>query len=150
VSAGGLSWQNGAVSDQGFEQAVLELRRLARAARRRAPRPGEAASLIARVAASGRAVSVEARAGGIAFRLEAGDSAGSRCLITCLISDADDHQPLTPSEREVAGHLCDGRTLAQIARLRGVTINTVKSQVRQLFRRLDVGSRVALVRRLCP
>ena len=35
-------------------------------------------------------------------------------------------------------------------RLRGVTVNTVKSQVRQIFRKLDVDSRVALVRRLCP
>jgi len=137
------------VSTQGFEQAVRELRRLARLAKRRAARLGEAAPLIARIAASGRAIGVEERAGGIAFRLEAGDDAGSRCLLTCVISDPDGRQPLTPSEREVAGHLCDGRTLAQIARLRGVTVNTVKSQVRQIFRKCDVDTRVALVRRLC-
>ena len=51
-------------------------------------------------------------------------------------------------ERDVADGLCEGRTLAQIASLRGVTINTVKSQVRQIFRKLDVDSRVALLRRL--
>jgi len=50
----------------------------------------------------------------------------------------------------VAGQLCEGRTLAQIATLRGVTVNTIKSQVRQIFRKLDVDTRVALVRRLCP
>ncbi len=122
---------------------------MARAARRRAVRLGEAAPLIARIAASGKAIGVEERAGGVAFRLEAGDAAGSRCVLICVI-DADDRQPLTPSEREVAGHLCDGRTLAQIARLRGVSVNTVKSQVRQIFRKCDVDTRVALVRRLCP
>ena len=121
---------------------------MARAAKRRAIRPGDAAPLIARIAAHGRTIGVEQRAGGFAFRLEAGD-AGSRCVIICVI-DADDRQPLTPSEREVANHLCDGRTLAQIARLRGVTVNTVKSQVRQIFRKCDVDTRVARVRRLCP
>jgi len=50
----------------------------------------------------------------------------------------------------VAQQLCDGRTLAQIARLRGVSVNTIKSQVRQIFRKLDVETRVGLVRRLCP
>ena len=122
---------------------------MARAARRRAVRVGEAAPLIARIVANGSAIVVEERAGGVAFRLEAGD-AGSRCLISCVISSARELQLLTPSEREVAAHLCDGRTLAQIARLRGVTVNTVKSQVRQIFRKCDVDTRVGLVRRLCP
>jgi DNA-binding NarL/FixJ family response regulator len=54
------------------------------------------------------------------------------------------------AERAVAEQLCEGRTLAQIARLRDVSINTVKSQVRQIFRKLDVENRVGLVRRLCP
>lgn len=122
---------------------------MARAARRRAVRPGDAASLIARIAAHGSAISVEERAGGAVFRLEAGQAGDARCVLICVI-DADEHPPLTPSEHEVAGHLCDGRTLAQIARLRGVSVNTVKSQVRQIFRKCDVDSRVALVRRLCP
>jgi len=143
-------WQKFAtVPVQGIEQAVDELRRLARAAKRRAVRPGDAAPLIARIAAQGRIIGIEQRGGGIAFRLEAGEAAGSRCLLVCVV-DAGDRQPLTPSERDVASHLCDGRTLAQIARLRGVTVNTVKSQVRQIFRKCDVDSRVALVRRLGP
>lgn len=112
-------------------------------------RVGEAAPLIARIAANGSAIAVEQRAGGVVFRLGAGDAAGSHCVLICVI-DTEDQQPLTAAEREVAGHLCDGRTLAQIARLRGVSVNTVKSQVRQIFRKCDVDTRVALVRRLCP
>ena len=50
----------------------------------------------------------------------------------------------------VAELLCEGHTLAQIADARGVSPNTVKSQVRQVFRKLNVDSRVALVRRMCP
>ena len=57
---------------------------------------------------------------------------------------------LTTAEQAVAEQLCEGRTLAQIAHLRGVSANTVKSQVRQIFRKLNVESRVALVRKLCP
>jgi DNA-binding CsgD family transcriptional regulator len=46
--------------------------------------------------------------------------------------------------------LCDGRTRREIAVLRGVSVNTVKSQIRQIFRKLDVDTRVALVRHWCP
>lgn len=132
-----------------LEQTLANLRLLVRGARRRPPRLGEAAPLLARLLQSARTVAIESRAGGMAFRFEAGESPGARCLFTCVIQDSDDSR-LTPSEREVAERLCEGRTLAQIARLRGVTINTVKSQVRQIFRKLDVETRVALVRRLCP
>jgi len=123
---------------------------LARAASRRPARFGEAALLLARILASGRTVGIEQRAGGMAFRLEAREASGGRCRLTCVIHEASDVPPLTVSEAQVAELLCDGRTLAQIASLRGVTINTVKSQVRQIFRKLDVDTRVALVRRLCP
>jgi DNA-binding CsgD family transcriptional regulator len=132
-----------------LEQALHELRRLARVARRRPPRVGEAAPHIARILSSSRTTAIEERAGGLAFRLETADAAGAGCSITCVLHDATAATLLTPCEREVAMQLCDGRTLAQIARLRGVTINTVKSQVRQIFRKLDVDTRVALVRRLC-
>ena len=54
------------------------------------------------------------------------------------------------AEAAVAECLCEGRTLAQVARLRGVSVNTIKSQVRHIFRKLEVDSRVALVRRLSP
>jgi DNA-binding CsgD family transcriptional regulator len=137
------------VSPPDLEQTLSELRHLARAARRRPARIGEAAPLLARILASGRTVGIEQRAGGMAFRVEARDSSGA-CLLTCVIHEAHAGTTLTASEREVADQLCEGRTLAQIASLRGVTINTVKSQVRQIFRKLDVDTRVALVRRLCP
>jgi DNA-binding CsgD family transcriptional regulator len=132
-----------------LERTVTELRLLVRSARRRPSRLGEAAPLLARLLQTARTVGIESRAGGMAFRFEACEPQGARCLFTCVIQDADDSR-LTSSEHEVAQRLCEGRTLAQIARLRGVTINTVKSQVRQIFRKLDVETRVALVRRLCP
>src|SRR5262245_28641780 len=133
-----------------LEQVLSELRRLARIARRLPPRVGEAAPLIARILGGFRTTAIEERAGGLAFRLESDDAGGAGCAITCVLHDAGQATLLTPCEHELATLLCDGRTLAQIARLRGVTINTVKSQVRQVFRKLDVETRVALVRRLCP
>jgi DNA-binding CsgD family transcriptional regulator len=133
-----------------LEQTLTELRRLMRNARRRSARIVEAAPLLMKLLQSARTVAIEPRAGGVAFRLEARESSGDCCQFTCVIQDARDGSRLTPSEHEVARQLCDGRTLAQIAHLRGVTINTVKSQVRQIFRKLDVESRVALVRRFCP
>jgi len=132
------------------EQTLSNLRRLVRGARRHPPRLGEAAPLLATLLQSARTVAIEPRAGGMAFRLEARDPSGARFVFTCVVQEAGDASRLTHAEREVAGQLCDGRTLAQIAHLRGVTINTVKSQVRQIFRKLDIESRVALVRRFCP
>jgi DNA-binding NarL/FixJ family response regulator len=67
-----------------------------------------------------------------------------------VVKDADHLARLTRCEYVVTEHLCNGLTLAQIARLRGVSINTIKSQARNVFRKLDVDSRVALVRRLGP
>ncbi len=133
-----------------LEQALSELRRLARVARRHPARVGDAAPLIARILGSSRTTAIEQRIGGLAFRLEAGDVEGAGCSFTCVLHDSTRAALLTSCEHEVAAQLCDGRTLAQIARLRGVTINTIKSQVRQIFRKLDVDTRVALVRRLCP
>lgn len=135
-------------SERGMSQVLAQLRRLARS-RRQPQRGGDAVALIARLLASSSITLAEQQAGGVVFRLRAAD-AETDCLLTIHIRDAKDATGLTGSEREVADRLCEGRTLAQIARLRGVTINTVKSQVRQIFRKLDVDSRVALVRRLCP
>ena len=131
-------------------QALQELRRIARGLPRRPSRIPEAAPIIARVLGSCRTVAIERRADGIAIRLQATDDPADNYLLTCVVHDAAPAAPLTPSERAVADQLCEGRTLAQIATLRGVTVNTIKSQVRQIFRKLDVDTRVALVRRLCP
>jgi len=131
-----------------FDQTLKELRRIARGSQRRPARMPEAAPLIVRLLENCRTLAIEKRANGIAIRLQADDEAGGNCLLTCVIHEAADSAPLTQSELAVAEQLCEGRTLAQIASLRGVTVNTVKSQVRQIFRKLDVDTRVALVRRL--
>jgi len=133
-------------SERGVSKVLLELRRIARS--RRPPlRADDAVMLIGRLLAAASVSAIEAQAGGLVFRLRAAD-AESDCVLTCHIRNSTDASLLTESERDVADRLCEGRTLAQIARLRGVTINTVKSQVRQIFRKLDVDSRVALLRRL--
>jgi DNA-binding NarL/FixJ family response regulator len=129
-----------------LDQTLSELRRLKDARFRRAC-IAEAVPLLARLLASCHTLGVEERAGGIAFRLQSeGDPAFS---LTCVLHHALTDE-LTTAERDVAGQLCEGRTLAQIAHLRGVSANTIKSQVRQIFRKLNVDTRVALVRRLCP
>ena len=126
-----------------------EIRRLARAAQRRSTRLPEVAPLIARMLAHCETVAIEKRPAGLAIRLQVMTELPGGCRLTCVFHE-EDLLPLTASERAVAQQLCDGRTLAQIGRLRGVSINTIKSQVRQIFRKLDVDTRVALVRRLCP
>jgi DNA-binding CsgD family transcriptional regulator len=137
-----------ASSERGVSQLLAELRRLVRS-RRRPSRTSDAVALVGKLLAAASYAGAEEKAGGFVVRLRAADG-HSDCLMTCHIRDANDDSLLTASERHVAEQLCEGRTLAQIARLRGVTINTIKSQVRQIFRKLDVNSRVALVRRLCP
>ena len=51
-------------------------------------------------------------------------------------------QPLTGRELVVLTHLADGVTLEQIARELWVSRNTVKSQVRSLYRKIGVSNRV--------
>ncbi len=55
---------------------------------------------------------------------------------------------LTPAESEVAAHLCAGDSLGVVAAARGASVNTVKTQTRQIFQKVGVRSRVDLVRRL--
>jgi len=147
----GEPWQKASMpGSKALDQTLKELRRISRGLHRRPARMPEAAPLIARLLGSCRTLAIEKRANGIAIRLQAGDEAAGDCLLTCVIHEAADSLPLTQSERAVAEQLCEGRTLAQIAGLRGVTVNTIKTQVRQIFRKLDVDTRVGLVRRLCP
>ncbi len=146
-----FSWQNAAMaSSRSLGQALGELRRLARIARRRPTRVADAAPLLLRILSGARTPAIEERVAGLAFRFETRDVDGASCSLTCLLHDDGLAAGLTPCERNVALQLCEGRTLAQIAHLRSVSINTVKSQVRQIFRKLDVDTRVALVRRLLP
>ena len=123
---------------------IAQLRALAPNRRRRAVQATDAASLLGQLLGASRGVEVEDLVGGLAFRFVID---GER--LTCLLHPASP-APLTAAEAAVAELVCDGRTLAQIAQRRGVSVNTIKSQLRQVFRKLEVDSRVALVRRLVP
>jgi DNA-binding CsgD family transcriptional regulator len=128
-----------------LSETLAELRRCVPA--RRPARSGDPVAPLTRLIAACRTVAVEERPGGVVFRFQADDDANVR--LTCVLHHALP-APLTVAEAAVAELLCESRTLAQIAHLRGVSINTIKSQVRQVFRKLEVDSRVALVRRLAP
>ena len=124
---------------------VSQLRALAPMRRRRGAQAADAAALLIQLLRASRGAEIEELPGGITFRFAL--DGGER--LTCLLHHASP-APLTAAEAAVAELLCDGRTLAQIARAREVSVNTIKSQVRQVFRKLEVDSRVALVRRLAP
>lgn len=54
--------------------------------------------------------------------------------------------PLTPTERELAHLLRTTRSAAEIARARGVSVNTVKSQMRSIYGKLGVSRREEALR----
>jgi DNA-binding NarL/FixJ family response regulator len=132
-----------------LDQLLAELRNTRYTRIRRPLKSPDAAPLIERLLAACRTVAVEERAGGVAIRLQGITETAAAFSITCVLHHPAGASGLTTAEQAVAEHLCEGRTLAQIAHLRGVSANTVKSQVRQIFRKLNVYSRVALLRRLC-
>ena len=127
---------------------LAELR--AQSRQRRPVRTLEAVPLLVRLLGSCRTVAVEERAPGVAFRLAGETEQQAPFSLTCTLHSANDGLRLTAAEHAVADLLCEGHTLARIAQLRGVSPTTVKSQVRQVFRKLNVESRVALARRWCP
>jgi len=131
-------------------QILAELRSCANKHLRRPARIPDAAPLIARLLGPCRTLAVEERVSGVAFRLQGSAETAAPFTLTCVLHSPAGALVLTTAEQAVADFLCEGRTLAQIARLRGVSPNTVKSQVRQIFRKLNVDSRVALVRLLSP
>jgi len=133
-----------------LQHALAELRAMGGARLRRQPRAPDAGPQLQRMLAACKTMAVEERTSGTAFRLQGATESGAVFAITCILHHARAAADLTTAEQAVAEQLCEGRTLAQIARLRGVSANTVKSQVRKIFRKLNVESRVALVRRLCP
>jgi DNA-binding CsgD family transcriptional regulator/PAS domain-containing protein len=55
---------------------------------------------------------------------------------------------LTPAEAAVAAHIVEGRTPAQTAELQGVSINTVRTQLKSIFQKCRVRSQSQLVRAL--
>jgi DNA-binding CsgD family transcriptional regulator len=128
---------------------LVELRALARPRQRRRGSP-DAASLLLRLLGTARLASFEDRPAGLVFKFAGETEQHSPFSLTCVLHAPGKPDQLTPAERAVADLLCEGHTLARIAQVRGVSANTVKSQVRQLFRKLNVDTRVALVRRWCP
>jgi DNA-binding CsgD family transcriptional regulator len=133
-----------------LNQMLAELRSCGSTRLRRTARVVDAAPLIARLLGSCKTLAVEERPHGLVFRLQGATDTAAMFAISCVLHLPAGANVLTEAEQAVAEHLCEGRTLAQIARLRGVSPNTIKSQVRQVFRKLNVESRVALVRRMCP
>lgn len=131
-------------------QTLAELHSCGNKRLRRSLRVPDAAPLIARVVGSCRTLAVEQRVSGVAFRLAGSGEAAAPFTITCVLHAPADTSVLTTAEQAVADLVCEGRTLAQVAGLRGVSVNTVKSQLRQVFRKLNVDSRVALVRLMSP
>lgn len=103
-----------------------------------------------KLVAASRTLAVEERAQGLAFRLAGETEQLVPFRLTCILPAAHDSVRLTPAEHSVAEMLCEGFSLAKIAQQRGVSPNTIKTQVRQVFRKFNVDSRVALVRRWCP
>jgi DNA-binding CsgD family transcriptional regulator len=57
-------------------------------------------------------------------------------------------KPLTPAEREVVLKLCEGLSNREIARILGKRESTVKFQLTQIYRKLEVDSRARLIARL--
>lgn len=55
---------------------------------------------------------------------------------------------LTPSELEIAAAVREGKSNADIARIRGTSVRTVANQLAGLFRKLGVRSRSELIRAL--
>jgi LuxR family maltose regulon positive regulatory protein len=57
------------------------------------------------------------------------------------------HEHLTEKEREVLGHLSELLTTEEIAAVMFVSVNTVRTHVRNILRKLDVSRRNQAVRR---
>jgi len=74
----------------------------------------------------------------------------SVALLIRMVSGAisADSGLLSPSETEVARAVCDGSTVNEIARRRGVSPETIRSQLKSIYRKLDVSNRVELLRAL--
>ena len=72
----------------------------------------------------------------------------SAVLGRAFIEGAQSDIRLTPRELEVAQRLGSGAPLTEIAAQLSVSPNTVKSQLRSLYRKLEVGSRAEAVTRL--
>ena len=57
-----------------------------------------------------------------------------------------DRYGFTPAEMSIVQQLTEGKTLKQIANLNHVSLNTIKTQLRHIFRKTDVNRQAELVR----
>lgn len=73
---------------------------------------------------------------------------GETFLILSLPLGALDLSKLTPAERAVAEAMIDGKSNAEIAKLRGRSVRTIANQIASIFRKLGVGSRAELASRM--
>ncbi len=88
----------------------------------------------------------------------AGDGGGGNISLTLTptqerkveIADCRTAFGLTPAENKVLMQLLDGNGAEAIAATNNVSIDTVRSQIRQIYAKLDVASREGLFRRILP
>jgi DNA-binding CsgD family transcriptional regulator len=78
------------------------------------------------------------------FVLTIGDSPPS----TVLRDDLRAAYGLTVAESAVAAELYTGKSLARVAEVLGLSVNTVKTHVKRVFRKCNVRSHVQLVKRI--
>jgi DNA-binding CsgD family transcriptional regulator len=78
------------------------------------------------------------------FVLTIGDSPPS----TVLREDLRAAYGLTAAESAVAAELYTGKSLARVAEVLGLSVNTVKTHVKRVFRKCNVRSHVQLVKRI--
>lgn len=77
--------------------------------------------------------------------LEGGD--GSRVMVSIARGDEPRLAPradLTPAQRDVAGYAAVGATNPEIARHLGISPETVKTHIKNIYNRLGIGSRLEL------
>lgn len=106
----------------------------ARRSKLRAPRtaPEELVNLVAPAELSARAFEID----------------GDRYAILAFpLPQAELPAKLSGAERAVVQAVLDGLSNAEIARLRGTSLNTVANQLRSVFSKLDVNSRFELTDR---
>lgn len=69
-------------------------------------------------------------------------------LMLVRLTPADLTSRLTPEERKVCDLLMTGKTMRQIADLKGVSLNTVRNQVAAIYRKIGVSGKLELAQKL--
>jgi DNA-binding NarL/FixJ family response regulator len=56
--------------------------------------------------------------------------------------------PITPKEYEVLTDLCEGLTNQQLSEKHHISINTIKTHVKQILIKMDVPNRTSVIRKV--